>query len=450
MEYSTCIFIFEEKQKKMKFKNCINFLKKITFLFLFNFLFFSATAQELSTSFAFYFGEKATTNIVYNESIGYGFDLNTANHIVLLNDGFSANSPVYFSVKLPEGNYKVELILGSNKMKSKTTIKAESRRLMLNDISLDKNQEIQKNFNINLRGPKINDATTIYLKERELDDLNWDNKLTLEFLGNPAVKSIKITSIKECITLFLAGDSTVTDQDLEPWASWGQFITSYFDKQVVIANYAYSGASLSSFKAGKRLEKILSEMKKGDYLFIEFGHNDEKQQGAGDGPWLNYTELLSEFVTKVSEKGGIPVLLTPTQRRAFNDDGTLKPTHGDYPDAMRAVAEKLQVPLIDLTKMTTTLYESWGDRNSRKAFVQYPANTFPAQTEKLEDNTHFNNFGANEIALCVLQGIKDNHLTLTEHITSSFQEYSPNKPNDSKNWNMPVSNRFESVKPDGN
>tara|TARA_R110002050_G_scaffold286121_1_gene436266 strand:+ start:52387 stop:53736 length:1350 start_codon:yes stop_codon:yes gene_type:complete len=449
MVYLPNSVIFEEKQK-MNDRFGSYFLKKMH-LFLFYMIFvFSAISQETSTSRKFSFGKNKATKIAYTDSIGYGFDFNTIHQAILLKDSFIANSPVYFSIRLPEGNYQVELVLGSKKTASKTTLKSESRRLMLTDIVIAKNDELTKIITVNLRGSKINETTNIHLKDRELDDLNWDNKLTLEFLGMPAVKSIKITPIDQITTLFLAGDSTVTDQDLEPWASWGQYITSYFNSNVVIANYAYSGASLSSFKGGKRLEKILSLLKKGDYLLVEFGHNDEKQHGEGDGPWLNYTDLLSEFVTKTREKGGIPVLITPTQRRFFNNDGTLKPTHGDYPNAMRAVAKKLNVPLIDLTKMTTTLYESWGDTISRKAFVQYPAHTFPGQNEKLEDNTHFNSFGANEIALCIINGIKENHLDAAQNLAPNIPDYTPEEPNQFFEWNLPMSNRFETKKPDGN
>lgn len=142
--------------------------------------------------------------------------------------------------------------------------------------------------------------------------------------------------------------------------------------------------------------------------------------------------------------------MTPTQRRAFNADGTLKPTHGDFPDAMRAVAKKNNVPLIDVTQMTTQMYESWGDEPSRKAFVQYPANTFPGQTNALEDNTHFNGFGANEIALCVIEGLRGLDVPLKKNITKQTPSYNPNKPNAFSTWTLPMSVRFEIVKPDGN
>ncbi len=297
---------------------------------------------------------------------------------------------------------------------------------------------------------KINDTEHIKIKDRDKNQLNWDDKLTLEFSGTAVIQSINISLATNVKTLFLAGDSTVTDQDLEPWASWGQFITNYFSNEVVIANYAESGATLSSFKGAKRLDKILTLMKPNDYVFIEFGHNDEKIKGEGNGAWGLYTNSLKEFISKFREKGGIPILVTPTQRRAFNDDGSLKPTHGDFPDAMRKVAIDLQVPLIDVTKMTTDMYESWGDEPSRKAFVQYPANTFPRQTEKLEDNTHFNSFGANEIAKCIVQSIKDLKLDIAKYIKPDLPNYNPKKPDNFSDWTLPMSTRFENIKPDGN
>ena len=102
---------------------------------------------------------------------------------------------------------------------------------------------------------------------------------------------------------------------------------------------------------------------------MEFGHNDEKIKGEGNGAWGSYSTLLAEFVQSAKDKGAIPVLVTPTQRRSFNENGTLKETHGDFPAAMRTVAQKNNVVLIDVTKMTTELYETWGDEPSRKAFV---------------------------------------------------------------------------------
>lgn len=240
--------------------------------------------------------------------------------------------------------------MGSSEKNSNVTIKAESRRLMLNQFSIKKGKPVTKVFNVNVRTPKINDNLNVSLKDREKDIFDWDDKLTLEFLGEVAVQSIKITSKDNLTVVYLAGDSTVTDQDVEPWASWGQFITNYFDNSVVVANYAVSGSALSSFKGGNRLKKILSLIKKGDYLFVEFGHNDEKIKGEGNGAWGSYSTLLAEFVQSAKDKGAIPVLVTPTQRRSFNENGTLKETHGDFPVMMRTVAQKIMLRLLTLPK----------------------------------------------------------------------------------------------------
>jgi lysophospholipase L1-like esterase len=407
----------------------------------------------------FYFGKKIKTNkqeivlnklVNYDSSIGYGFDFNTATNVKLNSNSFATVAPTYFSVQLPEGNYKVSVTFGSITQNTNTTIKAESRRLMLNQIVLKKGETATKMFNVNVRTPKIDETSEIKLKDRDLGQLNWDEKLTLEFLGTIEVKSIIITPISDVKTIYLAGDSTVTDQDLEPWASWGQFITNYLDKNIVVTNYAASGLTLRSFKASLRLKKVLSVIKPGDYLIVEFAHNDEKEKGEGIGPWESYSASIREFVQAARDKGAFPILITPVQRRAFNTDGTLKPTHGDYPDAMRKVAQEMNVPLIDITNLTTILYESWGDEPSRKAFVQYPANTFPGQKEKLEDNTHFNSFGANEIALCVIKGLRDLDSSLANYILNEVPQYNPNHPNAFSKWTLPMSQRFETVKPDGN
>ncbi len=391
-----------------------------------------------------------SNSLVYNSNCGYGFDFETAANVKMTSNTFSTEKPTYFSVAVPEGNYKVEVTIGSKEKVSKVTIKAESRRLMLNQFSVKKGDQVTKTFNVNIRNPKIDATSNMSLKDREKATFNWDDKLTLEFLGDVSIQSIKITPVTTIPVIYLAGDSTVTDQDVEPWASWGQFITNYFDDKVVVANYAVSGSALSSFKSSNRLKKINSLIKPGDYLFVEFAHNDEKLKGPENTAWESYSKYLVEYVETARNKGAIPVLVTPTQRRAFNPDGTLKPTHGDFPDAMRAVAKKLNVPLIDVTQMTTVLYEKWGVEASKNALVHYPANTFPGQEKALEDNTHFNSFGANEIALCVIKGIRDLDLPLKKNITAATPAYDPAKPNYISNWTVPMSVRFEIAKPDGN
>lgn len=405
----------------------------------------------------FDFGSKKSSKEVpissalsYNVDRCYGFDFNTCENIVIEKNAFTSATPAYFSIKLPEGNYLIEVDLGSEKRASETTIKAESRRLMRSQISVKKGGIKTETFSVNLRGIKISEEESVNLKSREEDDLNWDNKLTLEFSGEVAVKAIRIKPAENYTSIFLAGDSTVTDQDVEPWASWGQMIPQFFSSDIVVANYAASGESLGSFKGRNRLKKILNDIQEGDYLFIEFGHNDSKIKGEGNGAYGLYTQLLKEYVTEARKQGGIPVLLTPTQRRHFNENGKLEPTHGDFPDAMRKVAKSLDVPLIDLTKITTKMYEAWGVEDSKNALVHYQENTFPGQHKELSDNTHFNVFGANKIALAIIEEIRKSDLELKYHIRGETPRYDSNTPNNFKNWTVPLSTRFESTKPEGN
>jgi lysophospholipase L1-like esterase len=432
-------------------------VKSIFLFFLCITHFFSANAQDNPSVKEFNFGGNATKKsgtvidkaVAYTAALGYGFDLKSDKDVTFDEKSISAKSPFYFSVKLPEGNYSVEVVLGGNNS-GITTVNAESRRLMLREIKTAPKETKTTRFIVNVRTARFDVNNTVHLKPGEISGLNWDEKLTLGFLGTSIVQSIKITPVSKIKTLYIAGDSTVTDQDNEPWGSWGQFFPGYLTNDVVVANYACSGLALSSFKSGNRLEKILYLMEPGDYLFIEFGHNDEKAKGEGKGAWGEYTSYLKEFITRTRNKGGIPILLTPTQRRHFNANGTLNPTHGEFPDAMRKVAQEMQVPLIDVTKMTTAMYESWGDELSKKAFVHYPENTFPGQTKALADNTHFNSFGANEVARGIVQSIKNLGLDIAKNVKPTVPHYSPTKPSKPSDWTVPMSNRFEIAKPDGN
>ena len=175
-------------------------------------------------------------------------------------------------------------------------------------------------------------------------------------------------------------------------------------------------------------------MKQGDYLFIEFGHNDQKQKGEGTGPFTSYKKDLKFYISEVKKKGGIPVLVTSMHRRNFDSTGHINNTLGDYPEAVRQTATEENVTLIDLNAMSKIMYESWGPEKSIKAFVHYPANTYPNQDKKLEDNTHFNTYGAYEIARCIVQGIKDNKLPITKYLKKGIAPFDPANPDAVENW----------------
>lgn len=363
----------------------------------------------------------------------------------------TSNKPFNFSVAVPDGNYRVTVTIGNKKKFGQTAVRAESRRHYVDMVTTKKGKYETVSFVVNKHSPVIKGDVRVKLKPREVDYKNWDDSLSLSFCGlNPAIQRIKIEPIMDVATVFLCGNSTVVDQENEPWASWGQMITRWFGPQVSIANYAESGLSCTSFLAQLRLDKILSQLKKGDFVIVEFGHNDEKEKKAGDGAWYSYSRNLKIFVDRVKEAGGNIIFCTPTARRSFDNNGHIINTHGDYPAAMKAVAARENVPVIDLTQMSTTFYEALGVEGSKKSLVHYPANTFPNQDKPLADNTHFNPFGAWEIAKMVVMGLKQIHSPLADYLRPEWQDFNPAQPDDPDAFVWQMSSGSNLTKPDGN
>lgn len=399
------------------------------------------------------FGALSTTEIkkgylqvdnktIYGSSCGYGYDLNT------VQDG---ESPFFFSTDVAEGNYKVKIVLGNAEKSCRTTVKSESRRLMLENIYTPKGKYSTHTIIVNIRNTKIGDSDSVRIKPREIGKLIWDNKLTLEFNGlNPSVSQIEIEKMDNVPTVFLAGNSTVVDEANEPWCGWGQMFPRFLKPQVAVANYAESGEAANTFVSSKRFGKLLTKMKKGDYLFIEFGHNDQKQKGEGKGPYTSYKSDLKYLVDKTRAQGGIPVLVTSMHRRSFDENGKIINTHGEYPNAVRQLAKEENVYLIDLNNMSATLYEAWGIEGSKRAFVHFPTGTYPNQDKPLADNTHFNPYGGYEIAKCILKGIVDGNIPLKKYIVDDFKGFDPAHPDDVDKFNIPATPFSSMIKPDGN
>ena len=360
--------------------------------------------------------------------------------------------PFYFSVPVEDGNYKVTVTLGNKKKAAQTVVLAESRRLMVENCVTKKGKFETYSFIVNKRSQEIPGGGKVSLKPRELDYLNWDGLLTLEFNGAaPAVQRICIEPDTTATTIFLCGNSTVVDQELEPWASWGQMIPRWFTDKVAISNHAESGLTVRTFLDGHRLDKVLSMLKKGDYVVCEFGHNDQKEKRPGDGAWYHFAHGLKTFIDRVRAANGHIIFITPTQRRSF-DEAThtkIQETHLDYPDAMRAVAKREGVPVIELHDMTRTFFEILGYEGSKKALVHYPANTFPGQDKPLADNTHFNPYGAYEVAKMVVMGMKHLQLPIVDDLRSDWKDYDPKQPDDPEvfRWYPAVKNDVQ--KPDG-
>lgn len=375
-----------------------------------------------------------TAQTIYDTKRGFGF---------LRGEAATPDQPSVFAVDVDEGNYEVTIRFGDAAVATSTTIKAESRRLIVERVETTPGQLETRTFTVNVRKPAISTGGTTSLNSRELGPPatpDWDDHLTFEFNGQrPGVASIEIKPARDAITVFLAGDSTVTDQRHEPYAGWGQMLPRFFRRSVAVSNHAESGLALFSFERQKRLEKILSMIKPGDYFFIQFGHNDQKDKRADAGPFTTYKANLKRFVAAARGKGGIPVLVTPMERRRFNKDGQPTTTLTDYAAAVRQVGTEESVPVIDLHAMSVKFYAALGPEQSTKAFAHYPANTFPGQDKPLKDDTHHNNYGGYELARCVVEGIRSNLPALAAHLAKDVGSFDPSKPDSADKVHIPAS-----------
>ncbi|QAY76291.1 rhamnogalacturonan acetylesterase [Sphingosinicella sp. BN140058] len=361
--------------------------------------------------------------------------------------GFGWEDPARFSVKVPEGNYRVTLALGGAKAAA-TTVKAEARRLMLEDVRTEAGAHTTRSFVVNVRTPALGPppenapgGSAVRLKPREIGSATWDDRLTLEFLGTaPQVQSIAVEPA-DVPTLYLAGDSTVTDQTAEPAASWGQMLTRFLGPDIAVANHAESGETLKSFLTELRLDKMLSAMKAGDFVVFQFGHNDQKRQ------WpqtyveaaTTYRAYLQAFIAEARRRGATPILATSPERRTFDAAGRIVPSHGDYPAAVRQVARETGVGLIDLTAATTSFYEALGPSRAPLAF-----------NDGGKDKTHHNNYGAYAIARMVAAGLAAADPRLAAHVLREARAYDPARPAPPERFALPASGLRSDLRPDGN
>lgn len=390
---------------------------------------FSASAQ---TSYKLDFSGKpeagwmpvAPTN-VYSAEAGFGFEPGA--NVQTANGAATSDQPFYFSTKLPEGNYQVIATFAGE---STITVKFELRRLMLEKIHAAAGKVETRTFICNVRTPEISESNHVHLKQREQDTemVDWDEKLTLEFNGaHPNLHSLEIQKV-EVPTVFIAGDSTVCDQSGEPWNSWGQMLPRFFKADVAVANYAESGESIKSSLGARRFARIFSLMKKGDDLFVQFGHNDMKDK-APDA-METYKANLKKIVAETRAKGGRPVFVTSMERKSGVEHDTL----AGYPDAVIEVAKAENCALIDLHAVSKVFYKALG-ADIGKAF---------------QDGTHHNNYGSYELAKCIVNGIRENKLPLAKSIADDFGNFDPAKPDAVATFEMAVSPRGSRVPPLGN
>jgi lysophospholipase L1-like esterase len=223
------------------------------------------------------------------------------------------------------------------------------------------------------------------------------------------------------LKVYLIGDSTMSDKEVKayPETGWGMPFAHFFDETVTVDNRAKNGRSTKSFIAEQRWQSVMDQLREGDYVFIQFGHNDEVPTKANYTPEDQFAANLARFVTESRSKKALPILITPVARRKFDDSGQIVETHAVYAAIVRKVAADQQVPLIDLDRESQQLIRQFGPENSKLLFNYLAPGQNPNYPDGKQDDTHFNELGARKMAEIVLADIKSLKLGLADRIVIS-------------------------------
>jgi lysophospholipase L1-like esterase len=410
-----------------------------------------AAHQATPTNYRFDFGSgkvasgytQVKAGELYSKETGYGFEPGSVIQEVdrggdpLTGDFVTSETFFKFSVALPEGNYKVTVTLGDASGESITTVKSETRRLMLERIATAKGKFETLTFLVNTRSTKMSPGNELKLDSREWNpqtkavlSATWDDKLTLQFSDErPCLCAIEIVPADSTITVFIIGDSTVTDQQGDGSGSWGQNLARWFGLPVAIANHAESGQTLKAFRFQHRWEKLMDLIKPGDYVFMQFGHNDSKKSGhdpmwpADDkaGDWAithsdantDYKWGLASNAAEIMRHGGIPVIVSPITRLDKVTGQVNSASHGDYPKAAKEAAELAGCAFIDLFSMSIETMKALGPLSSPAAYA---------------DGTHTSSYGGYLYSRCVVEGIKKANLDLARYLTGDAGVFDPSHP----------------------
>ena len=359
------------------------------------------TLVDAAENYKFDFGEgpvaagytQVKANTKYSDSQGYGFESGTVSSV----DRHTCRSCL--------------LIEGCDLCHIRRTVWAENRKLMLDRITLAGGVFSRQTVSLRrMETRSMDGSVTMSIKDREKDYRTWDKKLTFVISGKaPAVAGIEIKRNDNVTTLWLCGNSTVVDQITAPWAGWGQMAPGFFKSSLAIANYAESGLTASGFYSMKRLAKILSEVKKGDFVTVQFAHNDQKNQNDVN----NYEATLTKYANEIKAKGATPLFVTSTARQNETDPKTAV---GGLPERMRALGKKLGVTVLDLNQHSITLGKALGG-NKEKMYM-YTAS----------DKTHFCEYGAYELARANIEEIKAKVPELAKHLRDDHEAFDSSKP----------------------
>lgn len=353
---------------------------------------------------------------VYTAELGYGFDLGSKP--VVLERGVTATeSPFFFSVKAPEGNYRITATLGDARGESNTTIRTEAGHLMAVNLTTKPGEFITRTFYANVRRPELpapprnapGGSKVHMFLAGEPEARAWDEKLTIEFNGpHPCLVALEIVKDDTVPTLFVAGDSTVGDPRRGPGGNWPTQLCQFFKPAIVVCNSAEGGETSKSFITGYRFDKVLSRMKPGDFFLIQFGHNDSKAQWPQSytEPGTSFNAYLRVFIAETRRRGATPVLVTPMERRSNGD------TVGPWARAMRDVAAQENVALIDQWAASKQLWTALG----------------PDVNAAFSDQTHLSGYGGYLLSKLMVAGIRKNVPALARFIADDLVEMDPAHP----------------------
>jgi lysophospholipase L1-like esterase len=368
---------------------------------------------------------QVSADSVYSSDSGYGFDFGTKPVAIErggadpLADGFvtTSESPFFFSVKVPEGNYRITVTLGDREGESRTTIRTESAHLVAPGIVTAQGKLTTRTFYANVRRPQLPPpprnapgGTEVHMfLAGEAEARCWDEKLTIELNGTrPCLSAMEIVKDDGVPTLFVAGDSTVGDPRHGPGGNWPTQLCQFLKPEVALCNSAEGGETSKSFVTGLRMDKVLSQMKPGDFFLIQFGHNDSKPQWPQSytEPGTTFNAYLRVLIAETRRRGATPVLVTPMERRANGD------TVGRWARAMQEVAEQERVPLIDQWAMSKELWTALG----------------PNVSQAFSDQTHLSGYGGYLLSRLIAGGIRRNVPTLARFVVDDFEEMDPAHP----------------------
>lgn len=383
--------------------------------------------QPAPVSFKFDFGPgkapdgytKVQATDLYSADKGYGFDFGSKPTGVerggtdALRDGFvtATGAPILFSVKVPEGNYRITVTLGDTQGESRTTIRTEAGHLMAANIVTAAGKFETRTVIANVRRPTLPappanapGGTIVHMFLAGEDEaICWDDKLTIEFNGaRPCVNALEIAKADDVPTVFTAGDSTVGDPRRGPGGNWPTQMCQFFKPEVAVCNSAEGGETSKSFVTGLRMDKVLSQMKKGDFFLFQFGHNDSKTSWPQTytEPETTFKAYLKVFIAETRRRGATPVLVTPMERQANGD------SVGPWARAMREVAKEENAPLIDQWAMSKELWTTLG----------------PNVGQAFGDQTHLSGYGGYLLSKVIVTGIKRNVPELAKYIVDDFKE----------------------------